>query len=122
MKTEVREIYKCEHCNKLYQRKNACEYHEKICKKNPDNDRACFGCSNVQKITAKYVSEHSFGERAEDVEILYCKKIIRGIYPPIVEHKGGSHYDYITDYKGDEIENGPMLRACEHQEFDLLPF
>ena len=49
MKTETKEIYKCEHCNKLYQLKNWCLVHEKACSKNPDNDRACFGCQYLTK-------------------------------------------------------------------------
>jgi len=49
MKSEFKEIYKCDHCNKLYQRKHACIKHEIACHKNPENHRVCFGCMHLCK-------------------------------------------------------------------------
>lgn len=31
MKIEIKEVYKCDHCRKLYQRKKACIKHESLC-------------------------------------------------------------------------------------------
>lgn len=46
---QTKEIYKCEYCRKIYQIKRFAESHEKMCKKNPENNRACFGCNFLQK-------------------------------------------------------------------------
>lgn len=49
MITQTKEIYKCEHCRKLYQIKRFTELHEKMCNKNPENQRACFTCKFLEK-------------------------------------------------------------------------
>jgi len=106
MKIETKEIYKCEHCNKLYQIKNKCLEHEKICGKNPDNQRACFGCGNLEKKNCTIYQDSYIGEVERKVELLYCSKINSFLYPPKVEHKKNW-------YETDPIENKPMPRTCK---------
>ncbi len=124
MKTEVKEIYKCDHCNKLYQRKNACIDHEKVCVRNPKNDRACFSCNHMVKKEMTHVVDTYIGEQEEDVSVCYCPKLKKALYPPKVEHKGNafeclSHADY------GEVPNEPMPVECDKrdgQESDFLGF
>ena len=42
MKTKLRNIYRCDHCNKYYISKYHAERHEKYCRENPNNQHACF--------------------------------------------------------------------------------
>jgi hypothetical protein len=50
MKTENREIYRCEFCRKIYLVKRYCLYHEKLCLKNEDNKRPdCIYCCFLEK-------------------------------------------------------------------------
>ena len=107
MKTEIKEIYKCEHCNKLYQIKSYCEKHEIVCSKNPNNQRACFGCNHLEKKNYTiYDDDPRGGEIESNVEILFCPKINSFLYPPKVEHKGNAYE------LGDEL-NKPMPRTCK---------
>lgn len=108
MKIETREIYKCEHCNKLYQIKRYCEAHEKICIQNPDNNRACYNCSHLIKQRTTHYYDAYDGEHSEEVNILFCTKLEIYLYPPKVEHKK-NWYEL-----GDEL-NEPMKRECKHQ-------
>lgn len=108
MKIETREIYKCDHCNKLYQRKHACEKHEIMCSKNPDNFRACFGCKHLTKVEVPiqgYYWEY-------EANVLYCSKLEKYLHPPKVEHKGNA-----LDFGR---LNEPMPRECK--DFDDIPF
>jgi len=56
MKIITKEIYKCDHCNKCYQIKSACERHETLCNKNPNNHRPCFECNKLTKKNIKFLS------------------------------------------------------------------
>ena len=107
MKIELREIYKCDHCKKLYQRKNACEKHEKSCTKNSDNFRACFGCKYLTKKT-ETIDNGSQYYPERRVDLLWCNKLGHFLHPPKVEHKGNA------------IETGelnePMPKECEHRK------
>jgi len=109
MKIEIKEIYRCEYCNKLYQRKYAAIQHEKICKKNPDNKRACmvngFVCDHLTKKRAWY--HYPDEENKCEVNLLYCeyKKIF--LYPPKIEVKGNW-------FELDEELNEPMPKQCDY--------
>tara|TARA_R110002051_G_C8461625_1_gene458490 strand:- start:48 stop:404 length:357 start_codon:yes stop_codon:yes gene_type:complete len=108
MKIETKEIYKCEHCNKLYQIKSYCATHETQCSKNPDNFRPCFGCVHLEKKETTITYETPIGENEYKVELLHCKKKELFLYPPKVEHKGNA-YDF-------DHENKPMPRECEDED------
>lgn len=106
MKTETREIYKCEYCNKLYQIKGAALKHEKTCIKNPENDRPCFHCYHLTKKKVEYYYETYHGEDSRDLKLFYCPEKDSYLYPPQVEAKK-NWFDL-----GDEL-NDPMPKECE---------
>lgn len=106
MKIEIKEIYKCDHCNKLYQIKSWAEQHEEGCNKNPDNFRACFGCKHLCKKNVDYWFDTYHGEDSKDVLVFYCEKIDSCLYPPKVE-LAKKWFDF-----GD-INNQPMKKKCE---------
>lgn len=113
MITETKEIYKCEHCKKLYQLKKYCLLHETTCKKNKENHRACFGCNNLTKKTETIVYDTGYGESQRKVDLLYCTKLDIFLYPPKVEHKG-------NQYETHPKENKPMPKECS--TFEELNF
>lgn len=47
MKTDVRTVYHCEHCNKISLNKGAMTLHEDKCKRNPVNRPYCIGCKHL---------------------------------------------------------------------------
>jgi len=105
MKIEIKEIYKCDHCKKLYQIKNAAIKHEKSCSKNPENNRPCFNCSYLEKSKTVVYSNYYGEEWERSVDLLFCasKKIF--LFPPKVEIKG-------NQYETDE-PNEPMPKQCD---------
>ena len=117
MKSQIKEIYKCDHCNKLYQIKNRCAYHELICYKNPANNRACFGCNHLIKKSETIYYDTVYGESERKVDLLYCTKLNHYLYPPKIEHKG-------KWYDTSDIENKAMPKECEHfsNEFEGFEF
>lgn len=115
MITETREIYKCEYCKKMYQIKRYAEQHEKACKRNPDNIRACHDCVHLYKkdytlYFDNYSSEHE-QESERKVNLLHCNEIDSFLYPVSVELKGNAFE------LGDEL-NQPMKKECEHFKKD----
>lgn len=47
MKTDVRTVHHCEHCNKISLNKGAMTLHEDKCKRNPVNRSYCIGCKHL---------------------------------------------------------------------------
>lgn len=118
MITEIREIYKCDFCNKMYQRKFWAEYHEKRCSKNPENYRPCFNCpfSVKTKVRVAIFLDWENEERTYDREIIYCEKKNIGICPPFQEP-----YEYV-EIDGKEIVNENMPKQCDiFDEQDYFP-
>ena len=114
MKIETKEIYKCEFCNKLYQRKHFCIRHELICLKNPANYRVCFDCKHLTKEKTTIYKDYGQGEQEESVELFFCKKINSFLYPPKVEIKK-NYFDDLGD-----TENQPMKKECEFFDINQL--
>jgi hypothetical protein len=114
MKTELKTIYKCDYCNKLYQRKHSCERHELMCTKNPDNNRKCYGCKYLEKKEAIIYAEVDHYYTGEPVYVdksfLHCKKKGIFFYTPQNEVKGNHKH---IDENGNNFENHPMPRECE---------
>jgi len=111
--------YKCDHCGKIYNRKHNARIHEEKCKKNPDNNRACFGCRFLEKVELPVYVENSFMyEEEQTKEVLVCAKFKTGVYPPSVEnHPTLDGYEIL----GNEFEiegNKPMPRECKDKEQD----
>jgi hypothetical protein len=111
MKIETREIYKCEYCNKLYQRKRFAKVHEDGCKKNPANYRRCFGCAHLHKVDAQYTYETYTGEDTQTVHVLHCRAKDVYLFPPKVEAKE-NWFDF-----GDK-PNNPMPMECALYEWE----
>jgi len=93
MKIEIREIYKCEYCRKVYQIKPHCLKHELSCKKRPDYLRPCHNCKILKKVKetiwAGYGDECG-NECERVVEVLFCEKLDSFIHPPSVAAKGNA--------------------------------
>lgn len=106
MITETKEIYKCEHCKRIYQIKRFAESHEIACSKNPDNIRACFGCKNLVKKDKSLFFDTYCGEREVNYNLCYCSKKEMFLYPPKVEHKG-TELDLVDE------TNEPMPIKCD---------
>jgi hypothetical protein len=109
MKTEIKEVYKCDYCNKLYQMKYHCHNHELSCKKRPDYFRPCHNCQVLGKVRATiwagYGDEYG-NECTRNVDVLYCEKRDCFIYPPSVAVKGNA-------FKMDKL-NIEMPKECEY--------
>lgn len=93
MKTEIKEVYKCDYCNKLYQIKYHCQNHEKSCTKRPDYLRPCHNCNILKKV--KETISVGYGDiygnkKKEVVKVLFCEKRDVFIYPPSVAAKGNA--------------------------------
>lgn len=112
MKTEIKEIYKCDFCNKLYQKKAACEAHEFICFKNPDNKRPCYGCIHLEKIKADLYFDTFQGEGCRKVDVFHCNAKDIYIHTPQVEAKGNA-FEF-----GDKL-NEPMPKQCDIYDSEL---
>ena len=85
-------IHICEHCRKLYQRKHACERHEKYCKKNPDNKHACFEfCNYLKRVEVEDTHFDYHGNELYDyisgIEF-HCTKTDTEMFSYIAERKG----------------------------------
>lgn len=107
MITETKQVYKCEHCRKMYQLKRFAEMHELLCVKNPDNKRACFGCKFLnKKETVVYYDSPMGGELTRTLSLCHCSKKEVFVYPPRVEIKGN-----MVDLGYDS--NEPMPVSCE---------
>lgn len=111
MQTETREIYKCDHCRKVYQMKHACIAHEPKCKKNPDNKMKCHeGCRFLEKKEVKFSYDAWDGEHESKMEILFCTAKKEGVYPYWVN---GLNEDDIHE----DIKNNPMPKECDKYKF-----
>ena len=111
MITHNKPTYKCEHCRKLYQIKEACEKHEPACSKNPDNFRPCFDCNHCDKVTVTHLFDTFQGEGKENVRVLKCKEKNIFLVPPKAEHRGNY---YEGEALGDgELPNESMPKKCD---------
>ncbi len=113
MITEYREISRCEYCGKIYLSKRFADRHEIRCLKNPDNNRACYGCKHLTKKDTT-ISTWYYGECGEkNLTLLHCAVHDRYVYPSRVEHNG-------TAWETEDLPNEPMPRECSHfvNQFD----
>lgn len=107
MKSKTKEVYYCEHCDKHGLSKLKMELHEKVCSKNPVNDRPCFHCRHLDKKEAEINGNYYNGSEWErKVDLLYCTKKKMFLYTPKNQIKG-NQFDL-----GDD-ENNPMPKECE---------
>jgi hypothetical protein len=121
MKTEIKEVYKCDFCRKLYQRKHAAIYHEKMCNRNPDNFRSCHSCNGLEKkevIIYSGIDDYITGEPINiSRDFLFCKKRQIFLYTPQNEIKGNHNH---IDAEGNSFENYPMAKECTYWSNGVL--
>lgn len=102
---EIKEIYRCSHCNKLYLKKHACIKHEVICKLNPNNRPKCFdGCDYLQK--RNLLVNDSYGH-IRTFSTFYCPQTELFMHTPVSEAKGK------PIKKRDGSETKVMPRECK---------
>lgn len=108
MKIETKEIYKCDFCNRWYQRKNAAVKHEDLCIKNPYNCQPCFNCIHLSKKEAYVECDYTYGnDGTKVVEALYCKKKEIYLHTPRNSKKDNAFTIVGAD-------NLPMPRECKY--------
>lgn len=107
-------VYRCDYCKKKMFRKGAMERHERLCDSNPENSKACSGCSFLQETTVEvYSGTDPYGdERTRDVKAFRCTKLDKMLYPLKVEQKG-----LVEKYPDTFEDQEPMPKECEHREF-----
>lgn len=113
MKTKVKTVHQCDHCNRNMFVKSAMEKHEKWCPKNPANFTACSGCLFLKETTVEYTSfwNNGYGEveTPRTSKAFKCEKLEKNLYPRVVERKG-LNIKYPETFEGQE----PMPVNCEH--------
>ena len=105
---EVKRVFRCEHCNKLFQLQTACAYHEKICNKNSENFRPCHSCPSLTKRTVYHTHERYGLETEHPLNLLFCKSKQHFLITPKTEIKG-------NQWDVDEIVT-PMPKQCDHYD------
>ncbi len=115
MKEATKTMYKCDHCNKWYQRKHACINHEEICFNNPENSRPCFSCHYLEKVKYDLFYDTFNGESKREIEIFQCQKTKKYLHTPQNEIKNNM-YELGNDL------NESMPRNCYlfNNDFNLL--
>lgn len=81
MKTFNKPYYRCDHCNKIYVRKHACEKHEGICYNNPKNWDACIGCKFCERIAKTIEQGYDYDYSEIKTAYFQCKKKGFDMYP-----------------------------------------
>ena len=111
--------FKCDHCSKIYQRKHNAKTHEQKCNKNPDNDRACFGCKFLEMIEELPVILTNSAGHEEIVSkgTFVCMKFRAGVYPPSVERNPILNGYDISDNDWGIEGNKAMPRECHDKEW-----
>lgn len=113
MKTETKEIYKCDHCNKLYQVKRFAIQHELICNKNPENSRPCLSCPMLEKKQTTVCFDAQYGgEDERKINVLYCSRKKIFLHLPKNQIKNNAFN------LGDET-NHPMPKECKEYNDSL---
>ena len=111
-------IYKCDFCNRRYERKHFAIKHEIKCSSNPDNWRACQDYTFLEFESATIHTDNYYGEEKFIIDIFKCTKKNVFIYPPKVEHK--KNYFLQEGINNSDIENIPMPKKCELYENELF--
>ncbi len=106
MKKSTIDIFRCDHCNKLYQIKRWAELHEAGCYFNPENKRACLECAHLCKKNIDYWFDTYHGESGIKIDVFYCDQINSALYPPKVETKKNW-------FEFGDVDNQPMKKDCE---------
>lgn len=93
MKTELRKVYSCDHCQKTMLSAGAMSRHEKGCNQNPNNWHKCFDyCIHLKKETE--VVEHD--EEPLRITHFTCDLTNQKMYSYKFEKSGGFKPAYIN--------------------------
>ena len=105
MKTELRKVYKCDHCRKTMLSAGAMSRHEKYCRAKPENRHKCFDmCRHLKR--EKMVSISGIHT------VFTCKKVGVKMYSYLAEKKQ-------TSYFGNPMKVDGLIRMpleCIHFE------
>lgn len=86
MKTEIKKVYYCEHCNKHMLSKGSMSRHERFCDQNPNNWHKCFKyCDHL--IKTKELVPASEPEESYYKTIFTCDALHKKIYSFKLEKK-----------------------------------
>ena len=107
-----KKFYQCEFYNKISLSAGAMKKHERACKKNPENIRACIGCEYCDAKTVKINPNYGYGEKRIERDLPYCSKLDMFIYPPKCERN--DNYFLPEDIDDGETECIPMPKVCEY--------
>ena len=80
MRIKTKKVYYCDYCNKHGLLENAMIWHQKICKKNPDNKRECYGCKFLEKVKTQDYNDMGYESRI--VKVLHCSKFDKFLHTP----------------------------------------
>lgn len=107
-------IYRCAHCNKLYQIKSACKKHEEdLCRRNPKFAHPCFNnCEHLDQADKSLYEDCYDGEHERIVTVFVCKKTDQIMHPGYVKEP----FEF-----GDE-SNEKMPMECKDYETPNLDF
>ncbi len=116
MKETTNTIYHCEHCKKKLFVKHAMLRHEERCHKNPENNRACFGCIHLEMQTPIIYHDNPMGGEIEQkVNALFCNKLKHFLIPPKAEHRGNA-------YEFGDFSNEIMPKECDDLEITNIMY
>jgi hypothetical protein len=99
MKTNLENVYQCDHCKKKMRSKGAMSQHEMYCKENPNNKHICFEwCKHLTKEVKENYSEPDYygpGELIERVTHFTCQKTGKKMYSYLLEKKISFKQEFI---------------------------
>ena len=105
-------LYKCDFCPKELKRKHAMSNHEERCYKNPENDRPCLHCQNLEQKEIEFYTGidtyHGAGPIYRKSKTFYCKaKDILLLHPKTAYFTGHGQISWVN------------LNDVETEQFDM---
>lgn len=110
-------VYQCDFCKKKLFRKHSMYLHEKRCWNNPENNRACLNCTNLEKVPYQLYDYHPYNGAEFSTKVNIFKCSVKGIFmhTPMNEHKQNA-------FQLGEDENHPMPKECDQHATIYTPF
>lgn len=115
MKSKIKTVFYCDHCNKKGLVKSKMERHEELCPKNPVNARPCFSCYHLtKKVTTSIQRRPDDLDYKFNAELFYCNATKCFLHTP----------QAIAKKKTFELEevSKPMPNTCDSYEQIEIPF
>ena len=93
MKTILKKVYYCDHCNKHMINAGAMSRHERFCNQNPNNWHKCFDyCDHLIK-TSELVKSGDEETPPVYKTIFTCKELNKKLYSYLLEKKAPQHIE-----------------------------